>query len=61
MASLDPEDFKITRMKEWYLMRLIRFANELGIQGKKIKTIYRIDEQFANHQTYIDFECEDSK
>lgn len=58
MASLDTEDFKIAKMKDWYITRLLKFANELGLQGKKITDVYRIDEQFSNMQTYIDFKVE---
>lgn len=61
IATLDPSEFKIMRgMKEWYLLRLIRRANDLGLEGKKIKEICSIQENFANMQMYIDFICEDT-
>lgn len=55
MCQLDPEDFKITRQSNWWIIRMLRFANDLGLQGKKIKDVFRIDETFANQQTYYDF------
>lgn len=58
MAQLDPEDFKITRQKNWWFVRMLRFANDLGLKGKKIKEVVRIDETFSNQQTYFDFICD---
>jgi hypothetical protein len=59
-VNLDPHDFKITKLGDWYLMRLFKWANELGLKGKKIKTIYSIREQFSD-RIYVDFECDDRR
>lgn len=60
LLHLDERDFKWTRLSDNYLVRLLQMANDLGLQGKKIKEIIGIQEDFANHQRYIDFICEDS-
>lgn len=58
MCQLNPSDFKIARQSNWWIIRMLRFANDLGLQGKKIKDVFRIDETFANQQTYFDFTIE---
>ena len=58
LTSLDREDWKYCVLGDFYLTRTIKFANELGLRGKKIKEIIGMQENFATEQRYIDFVCE---
>ena len=58
LVALDPEDFKWTRLSDFYLTRLLKKANELGLEGKRIKEIIGIEEQFGTFARHIDFICE---
>ena len=50
-------DWEIHQLNDVVLHKYIMLANELGLKGKKIKKIVRIDPQFTS-AIYIDFICE---
>lgn len=52
-------DYNIRDYPEGYITRLMNKANELGLMGKKIKTI-EVRENFATNNKYIDFILEKS-
>ena len=59
VLKLDPEDYRvITRTTDFYLLRIIREANKLGLAGKEIKDIVTIEEKFSTNVMFIDFTCE---
>lgn len=58
IASLDPRDYEVSNLGDFYLTRIIKKANELGLSGKKIKEIVRIDETFGLGKMYVDLVCE---
>lgn len=61
LLELDPFDWIWKDVTEQYALKIIHKANELGLSGKKIKQIVRIDERYLpNGRTYIDFVCEDT-
>jgi len=53
------EDFGIEKVKDPYMLKLLRFANEAGLKGRRIKEVVRIE---ATNKTaiYYDFVCEES-
>jgi len=58
ILELDKEDWRVTFLSEFYITRLMRKANELGLAGKKIKQVVRAESLF-NNAMYIDFICDD--
>ena len=58
LVSLDPDDFKWASLNPSYLTQLLRHANLLGLEGRKITEIIGVQEQFETGQRYIDFVCE---
>jgi len=58
LEALDPQDFKWLTLSDSYLTKVIRHANLLGLEGRKITEILGVQEQFATGQRYIDFRCE---
>jgi hypothetical protein len=50
-------DWQTSQLKDFYLLRLIHFANELGLKGKKIKEVIKVKPNFME-ALYIDFVCE---
>lgn len=50
-------DYQIHRLSDLYLTKIIMKANEIGLQGKKIKEIVKIEPTFIE-SLYIDFVCE---
>lgn len=60
LMQLDPEDFKWCQLSNFYLTRLLRMANNLGLEGKKIKDVVGIQENFATNNRFIDFIVEDN-
>jgi hypothetical protein len=55
----DP-DWNVNIVSDWYLIKLLKFANEAGLKGRKIKKVIGIQENFATQRKYIDFICEES-
>ena len=55
--ELFSEDFGIEKVKDPYMLKLLKFANEAGLKGKKIKEVLKIS---AVNKTaiYYDFICE---
>ena len=53
-------DWEVHRLKDVVLLKYLQFANELGLQGKKIKEIVRVKPTFYEG-LYIDFICEEPK
>jgi len=49
-------DWQVRQLSDCYLLKLIKFANELGLNGKKIKKIVKVTPTFMN-AVYIDFIC----
>jgi hypothetical protein len=53
------EDYGIEKVKDPYMIKLLRFANEAGLKGRRIKEIVRID-QLSTRSRFYDFICEDA-
>lgn len=59
LRELGDKDYELVRnLSQPYIFKLIRLANELGLEGKKIKEIVGIQENFSAGNYYIDFICE---
>lgn len=50
-------DWEVRPLKDFYLIKLLNFANEIGLKGKKIKEIVRITPVDFSNRIYIDFIC----
>lgn len=57
LQKIDPADWKITKLSDFYLPRLLKKANEIGLQGKKIKEIIKCEDNH-NNMVYLDFICD---
>ncbi len=57
VIELPREDYEWRKINDWYMKKLIGFANDLGLKGKKIKEIIAIREKFSD-KLYFDFVCE---
>lgn len=55
LHELSGMEFKVTRLKDAYLIRLLRLANKVGLEGKRMTEVYGIEEDFATGNLYIDF------
>lgn len=53
------EDFGIEKVRDPYMLKLLKFANEAGLKGRRIKEVVKI---IAVNKTaiYYDFICEDA-
>lgn len=58
LTQLKKEDYVWRKLSDFYLVRLLKKANELGLEGKKIKEVIGIQENFATGNKYIEFICE---
>lgn len=50
-------DWKVRQLKDTVLLNYIKFANDLGLHGKKIKEVVVVEPVFTN-ALYIDFVTE---
>lgn len=53
-AEIDMEDWAISKYPSGVLTKMMIKANELGLEGKKIKVI-EVKENFATMQKYVEF------
>lgn len=55
--KIDP-DWNVNKISDEYLLKLLKYANDLGLNGKKIKEVVGIQENFSTGNKYIDFICD---
>lgn len=58
LLHLDREYWKWATLPDFYLVRILREANRLGLQRYEIKEVIGLEEQIPTFQRYIDFICE---
>lgn len=59
LAELDKNDFKWAKLNQFYLVNIIKKANELGLKGRKIKEVVGVTAPDDTNSKYIDFICEE--
>ena len=53
-------DWQVHQLSDFYLNKIIHFANKIGLEGKKIKKIVKVEPTFMSG-LYIDFITEDTQ
>ena len=54
---MEPQfDYMVRDMPDNFIVRVIEKANQLGLEGKTVKTV-EVQENFATGRKYLDFVC----
>lgn len=62
-TSLEADQWRVASLPEFYVTRLLRAANQMGLEGKKLGTIVSAEGPKDMHGShfYVDFVDEDGK
>lgn len=56
ISHLDKSQYRISKLSDSYLIKLLETANSLGLHGKRIAQVYSIEDINTNTKV-IDFRC----